>query len=265
MRLALYPMVEESDATGRVARVYADLLDPPAPLPARVGMPFVPSLFKSLATCPGYLVLAYEQAASVLAEQAFADAAQALADSVRDAARPPQEQQAREVLAGFVTPLSRMLLLACGLLAAVRGELDGLPAAGRGAQPDGPAGPEVRPVGQQPTAREAGDPQLYGELRAALGTPLVNTVWRALAGRGLLASAWRDLRPQVSDVQPAAEALQERARQAARALTWPVVASPGALQAAGIADAGPGMAAVLDAYVVTLPRVLALAGSSGSG
>ncbi len=46
-----YPMVDEDQATGRVAGVYAQLLD---------GMPFVPSLFESLALCPGYLVLAAE-------------------------------------------------------------------------------------------------------------------------------------------------------------------------------------------------------------
>jgi len=49
---AIYPMVEEAEATGVVAAVYAELLR---------RMPFVPSLFKSLAVCPPYLVLAYEQ------------------------------------------------------------------------------------------------------------------------------------------------------------------------------------------------------------
>lgn len=41
-----------------------------------------------------------------------------------------------------------------------------------------------------------------------------------------------------------------------------VVASREALAAAGIADAAPGMTAVLDAYVKTLPRLLVLASSS---
>lgn len=41
-----------------------------------------------------------------------------------------------------------------------------------------------------------------------------------------------------------------------------MVASRDALVAAGIGDAAPGMAAVLDAYVKTLPRLLVLASSS---
>ena len=57
-----YPMVEESEATGAVAAVYARL---------RKHMPFVPSLFKSLALCPGYLVLAAEQAAGALSDTAM--------------------------------------------------------------------------------------------------------------------------------------------------------------------------------------------------
>jgi hypothetical protein len=47
-----YPMIEEDEATGRVAAVYADVL-------ARA--PLVPSLLKSLGVCPPYLVLAWEQ------------------------------------------------------------------------------------------------------------------------------------------------------------------------------------------------------------
>lgn len=77
---AAYPMVEEAQATGVVAGVYASLLDQ---------MPFVPSLFKSLAVCPGYLVLAAEQAAPALADPTFASIAERLAASVRAAAAPP--------------------------------------------------------------------------------------------------------------------------------------------------------------------------------
>jgi hypothetical protein len=57
---AIYPMVEEHEATGRVAGVYNQILE---------SMPFVPSLFKSLATCPGYLVLAWDQAPTPLPMQ----------------------------------------------------------------------------------------------------------------------------------------------------------------------------------------------------
>jgi len=77
---AAYPMVEEAQAIGVVAGVYAALLD---------RMPFVPSLFKSLAVCPAYLVLAAEQAIPALADPAFGALAARLASSVRTAAAPP--------------------------------------------------------------------------------------------------------------------------------------------------------------------------------
>jgi len=48
--MALYPMVEEATATGTVAAVYAQIV---------AVMPIVPSVFKSLALCPPYLVLAW--------------------------------------------------------------------------------------------------------------------------------------------------------------------------------------------------------------
>jgi hypothetical protein len=74
-----YPMVEEAEATGVVAGVYAGLLE---------SMPFVPSLFKSLALCPGYLVLAHEQVVPVLPDPSFGCAAQQLVASVWNVATP---------------------------------------------------------------------------------------------------------------------------------------------------------------------------------
>ena len=63
---AIDPMVEEHEATGGVAAVYGQILE---------SVTFVPSLFKSLAPCPGYLVLAWDQASHALAEPTFRDAA----------------------------------------------------------------------------------------------------------------------------------------------------------------------------------------------
>ena len=119
---AAYPMVEEAQAVGVVAGVYAALLD---------RMPFVPSLFKSLAVCPAYLVLAAEQAIPALADPAFGALAARLASSVRTAAAPPSDGEVCSALAGFVAPLSRMLLLAAGLRLALEGSLDAPPAPGR--------------------------------------------------------------------------------------------------------------------------------------
>lgn len=242
--LIAYPMVEEEQATGVIAAVYAGLLE---------GMPFVPSLFKSLAVCPGYLVLAAEQAQPSLADPRFASLAGQLASSVRTAAAPPPDGEVRTALAGFVEPLSRMLLLSAGLRLALAGDMDGPPAPGRAPEPR-----PVRPEQPAPAVEDAPAPELYGEIRAALRTPLINSVWRSLAGRGLLQPAWTALRPQVVATRPAARDLQHRATAAARGVPWQVLASPPALQAAGLLDATPGMAAILDAYLATLPRVLTL-------
>jgi hypothetical protein len=247
---AIYPMVEEAEATGVVAGVYAALLD---------GMPFVPSLFKSLAVSPGYLVLAYEQSAPVLDDDAFGSPAQALAASVRGAASRPGDEQVRQALAEFVGPLGRMLLLSAGLLLALDGEL-GVPPAPGAAPPPKP----VQPAHPAPSQWEAPAPELYGEIRAALQTPLVNSIWRSLAGQGQLASAWSALRPQAAGTRPAADGLQRQALDAARRVPWRVAATPSALDQAGLRDARPGIASILDAYVKTLPRILTLVASCGA-
>jgi hypothetical protein len=243
-----YPMVEEADATGRVGAVYADLLE---------SMPFVPSLFKSLALCPGYLVLAHEQAAGVLSHPSFADAARDLVSSVRDAARAPADGDVRGALAEFAGPLSHMLLLAAGLQIALDGELDAPPPAGQAPEPR-----PVRPRNPAPSPQDAPAPGLYGRIRAGLETPIVNSIWRSLAGRGLLAAAWDHLGPQVPTTRAAADGLQHDAAEAARRLPWQVAAGPTALEQAGVGDARPGMAVVLGAYLTTLPRVLVLVASS---
>lgn len=247
---AIYPMVEEGEATGVVAGVYAELL---------TGMPFVPSLFKSFAVCPAYLVLAYEQCAAVLDGDALQRSGQELAASVRGVVQPPGQEQVRQTLGTFVGPLGRMLLLSSGLLLALDGELAAPPAPG-----DAPAARAVEPGTPAPSQWDAPSPALYGAIRAALDSPVVNTVWRQLAAKGQLEQAWDVLAPQVRSSRPAADDLQARALEVARGLPWTVAASQQALQAAGVADAAPGMSAVLDAYVKTLPRLLVLASSSAA-
>ena len=245
---AIYPMVEEAEATGAVAGVYAELLS---------RMPFVPSLYKSFAVCPGYLVLAYEQSASMLDGDELPAAGTALGESVRDVVAPPEQAEVRATLARFVGPLGRMLLLSCGLLLALQDELDAPPAPGQA-----PPARAVEPDEPAPSQWDAPSPDLYGRIRAELRTPIVNTIWRTLAAEGQLEAAWAALQPQVEASRAAADDLQRRAVQEARDLPWSVLASPTALEQAGIADARPGMTAVLDAYVKTLPRLLVLASSS---
>ena len=246
--LALYPMVEEHEATGRVAAVYGQIL---------TSMPFVPSLFKSLATCPAYLVLAWDQASHALADAAFTDAAASLATSAKDVVDPPTDPAARQGLARFVEPIGRMLLLSTGLLEALEGGVQG-PAASPATPPREP----VEPSGGVPSQWDVETWDVYGEIRSALDTPMINSIWRSLAGSGLLSDTWRALAPQVEASRPHADRFQQRAVEWSREYAWPVVAGPDALEAAGVLDALPGQASILDAYVKTLPRLLVLAASS---
>lgn len=245
---ATYPMVEEAEAMGRVAAVYSQILR---------SMPFVPSIFKSLAVCPAYLVLAWDQASHGLAEEEITEAAAGLSRAAADLADPPDDGEAREVLGEFVGPLGRMLLLSAGLLHAGQGDLDGAPAS-----PEPPPAGPVEPQRHVASQWEVEAWATYGDIRALLETPMINSIWRVLAQKGLLDRAWSQLRPQVSASRPGADRLQQLALDRARSLPWPVVAGPSAFEAAGIADAVPAVSSILDAYVKTLPRVLALAGSS---
>jgi len=247
--MALYPMVEEATATGTVAAVYAQIM---------AVMPIVPSVFKSLALCPPYLVLAWDQAAAAMPGQDYDPAAAGLAASVHAVTPPPEDPRIREALARFVTPLSQMLLLSAGLAEALAGRLPGDPAPGHTPPAADPSVPRWR----VPSAAQTGDETVYGDIRAALRTPLINSIWRSLAEQGLLETAWGCLSPHVAQTRQTSRTLSDQARRTAHELAWPVIASPAALDTAGVGDAAPGVAAILDCYLTTLPRVLTLVASS---
>lgn len=246
-----YPMVEEDEATGRVAAVYARALE---------HSPFVPSLLKSLAVCPPYLVVAWEQAEATLTTPGFADAANRLAASVGDAANPPSDPDDCELLRGFIDPLGQMLLLSCGLLAALRGEISG----DRSTAGEAPPAAKERLRRSVSSASQLDAAPVFGRIRAALETPIINSVWRRLAEEGRLEGAWEQLEPQADRARPRADRLQEEAMAAARRSSLGRVADREALRRAGVEDAAPGMATILDAYTMTLPRVLVLVACCGS-
>lgn len=242
---AAYPMVEEGQATARVAAVYAEML---------AGMPMVPSLFKSLALCPPYLVMAWRQASPLLDGGQAEAAGSTLASRVREVTPPPPNAAVREELGRFVGPLGRMLFLASGLRLALEGELGADPASAEITPQDSAPEPE-RDV---PAATAVDDSQVLGAIRSRLSTPIINSLWRHLAGLDLLAPAWEHLAPHTPGAIEAGPQVGDHARTLATDARWRVAASPAALAAAGCPDAAPGMLAVLDGYLLTLPRVLAL-------
>ncbi|MBW3605474.1 MAG: halocarboxylic acid dehydrogenase DehI family protein [Actinobacteria bacterium] len=248
-RLAIYPMVEETDASGIVAAVYSQILS---------RMPLVPSLFKSLAVCPAYLVVAWRQFEAVADRDEFGDAAEALHVSVaHEVPPPPPDADVRDTVARFVEPLARMLLLSSGLHIALTDGLDG--ASADAAPPE-----RVHATAQRsaPSQWQVDDAGVFGRIRMVLDTPIINSIWRELAERDQLQRAWSHLEPGVPAALDAADRLQAAALETARQVGWPAVADAAALRQAGAADAAPGIASILDAYVKTLPRVLVLVASS---
>lgn len=244
---AAYPMVAEADATGRVAAVYAD---------AANRLPFVPSLLKSLAVCPPYLVLAWQQIRPMLADPGFDAAATSVAEAARSGSPPDVSAAAARVLAPFGAPLARMLLLACGLHAALRDMVSADPAA-----TDAPPTPDT-PIPQgAPSQFDTDNPAdlaVYGRIRASLDTPMINTVWRRLAAEGQLRATWPVLEQAAGRTRAIATRVQAEAYDTAVGLPWSSVAGPAALERAGVPDAAAGMRAILQAYITTLPRALAL-------
>lgn len=154
-------------------------------------------------------------------------------------------------------PLARIVLLSAGLYVALDGELEA--ASADAAPPTAVYAVAERPA---PSQWQADAPDVFGRIRLALQTPIVNSIWRELAGRGQLERAWSHLEPQVPEALHAADRLQAAALDAARAVQWPVIADTAASRHAGASDAAAGIASILDAYVKTLPRVLVLAASS---
>lgn len=242
---AIYPMVEERAATGRVARVYGDVL-------AR--MPMVPSLFKSLAVCPPYLELAWAQARDALDSNQFAVATEAVIGSAGGATDPVAHEDVRDALGAFIEPLGRMLLVAAGLRLALDDRLEGTPASPLELETPDPGDLD----GAAPAQWEVDAADRFGEIRHALRTPIVNSIWRSLAGEGLLEAAWSELRPQVRTTLDAADRPYRAALDRAEVLRWSYTANPRALAAAGISDAAPGISTILEAYLLTLARVLTL-------
>lgn len=239
---AVYPMVEEGDASGRVAAVYADALR---------RLPFIPSFLKSVAVCPPYLVLAWEQASSVVDARAFSEAKTTLMTAARGTGPAPRvSERATDVLRTVADPTAQMILLAFGLDAALSGDLVGAPATGRLGTDATPDLSAHRPAPLDPTT--------FARVRAAMDTPIVNTVWRNLSSAGEFDSSWPELERVLLEARDASVMLQDVAHQLTMRLPWKRVASPAALEAAGIGDALPGMRSVLQAYMKTLPRLLAL-------
>jgi hypothetical protein len=182
------PLVHETEAAGLVTAVYADV---------RRRMPFVPALFKALATDPPTLEAAWLQARALLDDPGRADAEQRL----RERARPAVEYRATAAVRAAIRPIAgelpAMLLVVTSLRLSLDGRLPVVPTP-PGALPPGAvveesAVPELR-----------GEHPLYAEIRRVYGTAHVPTMYRSLAAQNLLEEAWTALGPSVAGADAAA-------------------------------------------------------------
>ena len=158
--------------------------------------------------------------------QDYNPAAAGLAASVHAVTPPPEDPRVRQALARFVTPLSQMLLLSAGLAEALAGRLPGDPAPGHTPPAAGPIVPRWR----VPSAAQTDAEDVYGDIRAALRTPLINSIWRSLAEQGLLETAWEWLAPHVEQTRQPARTLTDQARRTAHelpasAIRWEIAPS----------------------------------------
>jgi hypothetical protein len=225
-------LLHEDEAAGIVASVYADV---------RRRMPFVPALFKALATDPDTLVAAWLQARAIYDDPR----SQIAAAAIRESARVPIDYQpssrVRETVAPFVAELPFMLLIVTSLQLSLSGELV------LRARPELDLPPEA-PV-PEPEFPDRAEHPLFVEICAAYGTRHLPSIFRTLAARDALEEAWTAVGPFLTS--PAgADAVSVVTREAeVRARSMPEVAS------FDVQTARP----VLDQFSRALPRNLILA------
>jgi hypothetical protein len=225
-------LLHEDEAGGIVSSVYADI---------RRRMPFVPALFKALATTPDTLVAAWLQARAIYDDPRSRAAAEAIGESARVPIDYRPSSRVREAVAPFVVELPFMLLIVTSLQLTLSGELVRRP----------------RPELDLPTEALVPEPEfpdraehpLFAEICAAYGTRHLPSLFRTLAANDALEEAWAALGPFLTSPD-GADAVAVTSREAeVQARSMPEAAS------FDVQSARP----VLDQFSRALPRNLILA------
>jgi hypothetical protein len=214
---------EENEVGPELRRIYAELR-------GNFDLPFVPTLFKTLAVVPPYMKAMWRDLGPVATSREFHAASQALDDFVRaqaasggwrlrDQERMLAEQKIAtddmQVLAGvvgiFVRTLPRLLLFARLMQIGFQGGQRGRVSAGKQA----PALSRLITL-HVPNEREAGLRVwlIYADIRRTLKTKSVMSLYRALSPfPNYLASAWVDSKGVLGDkgFQKASEGVLQRA------------------------------------------------------
>jgi hypothetical protein len=203
------PLIHEEEAGGLAASVFQDI---------RARMPFVPALFKALASDPEALLPAWLQARALYDDPAAARAAARLRLLAEPGLSLSPSAELRAAVAPFVEELPSMLLIAASLLLT----LDGVLAPG---EPPEPALPPPGPV-PPPELPDRAEHALFAEICRTYGTRHLPSIYRMLAARGLLEDAWQAVGPFLASA-PGAALADELGRAADReAAAFPQHAFP---------------------------------------
>ena len=226
------PLVHEEDADGVVASVFVDI---------RTRMPFVPALFKALASDPESLLAAWLQARMVYDHPGALEAADAIRRSARVTIDYRPTSKVRETLVPFAAELPFMLLIVSSLRLSLDHELPPQPA------PEPKLPPATRVP--EPQFSDRGEHPLFTEICAAYGTQHLPSIFRTLATTGQLEEFWSAIGPVLASPAGAQAITRINAEAEGQARAMPDVASFQVEQARPI----------LDQFARALPRNLIIA------
>ena len=226
------PLVHEEDADGLVASVFLDI---------RTRMPFVPALFKALASDPESLLAAWVQARMVYDHPGAMEAADAIRRSARVTIDYRPTSKVRETLVPFAAELPLMLLFVSSLRLSLDHELPPRPAP----EPKLPPAERV----PEPEFSDRGDHPLFPEICRVYGTQHLPSIFRTLATAGLLEEVWSATGPFLASPAGAQAITRTNTEADGQARAMPEVASFQVEQARPI----------LDQFARALPRNLIIA------
>lgn len=182
-------------------------------LDIRARMPFVPAIFRALASDPEALEAGWLQARTLYDHPLAATSAARLTASAAApelAFRP--SSALRRAAAPFRAELPLLLLIVTSLGLSLDGALE------LRARPE-PNLPEPGPLPEQALPEYPGEHPLYEAIRAVYGTHHVPVMFRALAADGLLQEGWAGIGPYLASPQGrarvarVAEAAEDEARR----------------------------------------------------
>jgi hypothetical protein len=207
----------------------------------RSRMPFVPALFKALASDPESLLAAWLQARMVYDHPGAPEAADAIRRQARVTIDYRPTSKVRETLVPFAAELPLMLLIVSSLRLSLDHELPRQPAP----EPGLPAAEQV----PEPEFSGRGDHPLFTEICAVYGTQHLPSIFRTLATTGHLEEVWSATGPVLAS--PAGTQAIERINTEAdgQARAMPEAAS------FQVERARP----ILDQFARALPRNLIIA------